>query len=137
MSSNIRKFWLVIACVALVVLWQVMKASKNRPDKAITFTEFIREVEAGKLKSVSISDEVEVRGAYKDNSPALHTLIPANYVEIYKILRDHGVEIEIKEKRGASWVSVLINASPFLLLLAFWVFTMLRMQGRRPPPPAA
>ena len=137
MKSNIQKFWLVIACVALVLIWQVVKSGKNRPDKAITFTEFIREVEAGKLKSVSISDEVEVRGAYKDNSPALHTLIPANYVEIYKILRDHGVEIEIKEKRGAGWVAVLINASPFLLLLAFWVFMMRQMKGGLQPPPAA
>jgi len=38
------------------------------------------------------------------------------------------------EQSGGGWVSVLINASPFLLLLAFWVFMMRQMQNRRPPP---
>ena len=127
-------FWVVLACV-LVLLWQVVKSGKSRPETNITFTEFIREVEGGKLKSVSIRDGVEVRGRHKDNSPELHTLIPANYVEIYKILRDSGVEIEI-EQSGGGWVSVLINASPFLLLLAFWIFMMRQMQNRRPPPTA-
>ena len=125
-------FWVVLACVS-VLLWQVVKSGKGRPEANITFTEFIREVEDGKLKSVSIRDGVEVRGRYKNSSSELRTLIPANYVEIYKILRDSGVEIEI-EQSGGGWVSVLINASPFLLLLAFWVFMMRQMQNRRPPP---
>jgi len=121
-----------------VLLWQVVKGGKTRPETTITFTEFIREVEDGKLKSVSIRDGVEVRGRYKNSSPELHTLIPANYVEIYKILRDSGVEIEI-EQSGGSWVSGLINASPFLLLLAFWVFMMRQMRGagRSGPPSSA
>jgi cell division protease FtsH len=127
-------FWLVLTCVALL-LWQVVKAGKNRPDRAITFTEFIREVEAGKLKSVSITNGIDVKGIYKDNGTELDTLIPENYMEIYRILQDHQVEIDIK-KSGQGWISVLINASPFLLLLAFWIFMMRQMQGRRPPPSA-
>src|SRR5262249_58594352 len=116
-------------------LWQVVKADKSRPDKAITFSEFIREVEAGKVKSVSIRNDVDVRGIYKDNT-YLRTLIPAHYMEIYRVLQNHAVDIEIKEASGDGWISVLINASPFLLLLAFWVFMMRQMQGRRPPPSA-
>ncbi len=127
-------FWIVLAGVS-VLLWQVVKSGKSRPETNINFTEFMREVENGKIKSVSIRNGIDVRGSYKDNSPELRTLIPANYVEIYKILRDSGVEIEI-EQSGGGWVSVLINASPFLLLLAFWVFMMRQMQNRRPPPAA-
>jgi len=127
-------FWVVLACVS-VLLWQVVKVGATRPETSISFSKFIRQVEDGKLKSVSIRDGVEVRGRYKDNGAELRTLIPANYVEIYKILRDSGVEIEI-EQSGGGWVSVLINASPFLLLLAFWVFMMRQMQNRRPPPAA-
>jgi len=129
-NSNIKTgiFWVILACV-LVLLWQVVKAAKTRPDKAITFTEFIADVEAGKVKKVSISNGVDVKGTYKDNSADLHTLIPANYPEIYKILQEKGVEIDIKEASGAGWVSVLINASPFILLLAFWIFMMRQMQS--------
>ena len=134
MNKRTGVFWVVLACVS-VLLWQVVKVGATRPETNISFSKFIRQLEDGKLKSVSIRDGVEVRGRYKDNGAELRTLIPANYVEIYKILRDSGVEIEI-EQSGGGWVSVLISASPFLLLLAFWVFMMRQMQNRRPPPAA-
>jgi cell division protease FtsH len=135
-NSNLKTgvFWVVLVCVALLA-WQVVKSGRTRPQKTITFTGFIREVEAGKVWKVTISDG-HVQGEYKDNASILHTLIPRHYVEIYKILQDSGVEIEIEEKSGG-WVSVLINASPFLLLLAFWVFMMRQMQGgRKSGPPS-
>ncbi|HTM47063.1 MAG TPA: ATP-dependent zinc metalloprotease FtsH [Bryobacteraceae bacterium] len=129
-NSNIKTgiFWVILACV-LVLLWQVVKAAKTRPERNITFTEFISDVEAGKIKKVSISSGMDVKGTYKDNSADLHTLIPANYPEIYKLLQEKGVDIDIKEAGGAGWVSVLINASPFILLLAFWIFMMRQMQS--------
>jgi cell division protease FtsH len=129
-NSNIKTgiFWVILACV-LVLLWNVVKAAKNRPDKAISFTEFVSDVEAGKVKKVSISNGMDVKGTYKDNSADLHTLIPSNYPDIYKVLQDKGVEIEIKEASGSGWVNVLINASPFILLLAFWIFMMRQMQS--------
>jgi hypothetical protein len=115
-----------------------VKSGRSRPEKTIIFTDFIREVEAGKVRKVTISDGIHVEGEYKDNGPALHTLIPPRYDEIYKILQDHSVDIEIREGSGTGWVSVLINASPFLLLLAFWVFMMLQMKGgRKSGPPSA
>ena len=140
MSSSLKAgvFWIVLACV-LVLGWQVVKSGRSRPEKTIIFTDFIREVEAGKVRKVTISDGTHVEGEYKDNGPSLHTLIPAHYVDIYKILQDHNVDIEIREESGKGWVSVLINASPFILLLAFWVFMMRQMPKdmRRGPPSAA
>ena len=130
MNSNIKTgiFWVILVCV-LVLLWNVVKAAKSRPNKEITFTEFVSEVEAGKISKVSISNGTDVKGTYKDNSADLHTLIPANLPEIYKTLQDKGVAIEIKEASGSGWVNVLINASPFILLLAFWIFMMRQMQS--------
>ena len=140
MNSNLKTgaFWIVLACV-LVLGWQVVKSSRSRPEKTIIFTDFIREVEAGKVRKVTISDGTHVEGEYKDNGPSLHTLIPAHYVDIYKILQDHNVDIEIREESGKGWVSVLINASPFIVLLAFWVFMKRQMPKdmRRGPPSAA
>ena len=125
MNSNLKTgaFWIVLACV-LVLGWQVVKSGRSRPEKTIIFTDFIREVEAGKVRKVTISGGTHVEGEYKDNGPALHTLIPERYVAIYKILQDHSVDIEIREDSDRGWVSVLINASPFILLLTFWGFMM-------------
>jgi len=129
-NSNIKTgiFWVVLACV-LVLLWNVVSRAKNSPVKEISFTEFVSDIDAGKVKSVTISNGMEVTGEYKDNTAKLHTLIPANYPEIYKTLQDKGVGIGIKEASGSGWVSVLINASPFILLLAFWIFMMRQMQS--------
>ena len=130
MNSNIKTgiFWVILACV-LVLLWQVVKAAKNQPEKNITFTEFVADVDAGKITKVAISNGNDVKGTYKDGSAVLRTLIPANYPEIYKLLQEKGVNIDIKEASGTGWVSVLINASPFILLLAFWIFMMRQMQS--------
>jgi len=128
------RIFYVIALCALVVIWQVARRM-DRSRNEITFTELVRQVEAGKIRKVAISDRTHVKIEYKDNGSEARTLIPANYVEIYSILQGHGVDIEIRETSGG-WVSVLINASPFLLLLAVWVFVMRQMQsGRKNGPP--
>src|SRR5438132_74206 len=83
--------WVVVSCV-VVLLWQVVRSGQAHADDTITFTQFVNEVEAGRVKKVIIRNGTDVTGAYKDTSPDLHTLIPASYVEIYRILRDHGVD---------------------------------------------
>ncbi len=128
MNSNIKTaiFWVVLICVA-VLLWTVVKAGKGRSDQAINFSQFLAEVEAGKVKQVQISG-TEVHGEYRQDA-AFHTQIPLNYPDIYKLLQDKNVTIEIKEGNSSNWISLLVNASPFILLLAFWIFMMRQMQS--------
>ena len=128
MNSNIKTaiFWVVLICVA-VLLWTVVKTGKSRPDQAINFSQFLADVEAGKVKQVQISG-TEVHGEYRENA-AFHTQIPLNYPDIYKKLEEKSVTIEIKEGNSSNWISLLVNASPFILLLAFWIFMMRQMQS--------
>ncbi|MCS6952367.1 MAG: ATP-dependent zinc metalloprotease FtsH [Bryobacterales bacterium] len=127
-NSNVKTaiLWAVLICVA-VLLWVVVRTGKARPEIPITFSRFLTDVEAGKVESVTIAGS-EVRGVYKDKT-GLRTLIPVNYPDVYKLLREKNVEVEIKEASSSHWVSILINAIPFLLLLAFWIFMMRQMQS--------
>jgi cell division protease FtsH len=84
-------------------------------------------VENGKVKSVTISGD-DVRGTFTDDQ-RLHTTIPLNYPDIYKLLRDKNVSIDIKEASNSNWVSILVNAVPFILIIAFWIFMMRQMQS--------
>ncbi len=129
MNSNVKTavFWVILICV-VVLLWVVMQTGKTREDRTLTFTEFLNDVEAGKVKSVSITGG-EVRGAFKGENVGLRTVIPSNYPDIYNLLRGKGVDVDIKESSSGSWVSILINSIPFILLLAFWVFMMRQMQS--------
>jgi cell division protease FtsH len=128
MNSNIKTaiFWVVLICVA-VLLWAVVKQGGARKDTSLSFTQFMTEVENGKVKWVTIAGN-EVRGTFTDNT-GLRTLIPSNYPEVYKTLREKGVNVEIKEAGSSQWVSLVVNAIPFVLLLAFWIFMMRQMQS--------
>jgi cell division protease FtsH len=129
MNSNVKTaiFWVILICV-VVLLWTVVRTGSTKAQRQLTFTEFMNEVEAGKVKSVTISG-IDVNGQFKDEQVTLRTTIPTNYPNVYTVLREKGVNVEIKEATSGSWVSVLINAIPFILLLAFWIFMMRQMQS--------
>jgi cell division protease FtsH len=110
-------------------LWTVLHGNHGRQDDSLNFTEFMRQVDDGNIKSVAI-DGTSVKGEYLNKSNAsFHTLIPANYPDIYKRLEDKKVAVEMKESNSAGWVGWLVNVSPFILLIAFWLFMMRQMQS--------
>jgi cell division protease FtsH len=130
MNSNVKTavFWVVLICVA-VLLITVVRQGKTRMEEELTFTAFMSEVEAGKVKEVTIAG-YEVTGTYNDDADRpLSTMIPADYPKTIDVLREKGVIVDIKEASGGNWVSLLINAIPFVLLLAFWIFMMRQMQS--------
>jgi cell division protease FtsH len=129
MNSNIKTaiFWVVLICVA-VLLWAVVRTGNTRKEQSLTFTQFLNEVDSGRVKHVTITGN-EVKGTFRDDNTALRTLIPSNYPDIYKTMREKGVNVEIKDANTSGWVSMLVNFVPFLLLFAFWIFMMRQMQS--------
>ena len=131
MNSNIRTliFWVVLICIAMV-LFVVVRTGTKPKDNELTFTNFLNEAQDGKIDKVTISGD-EVHGTYKQNpnGPGLHTYIPLNYPDVYTLLREKGVNVEVKPANSGSWVSILVNASPFIVLIAFWIFMMRQMQS--------
>ena len=130
MSSNIKQilFWAVIFLV-VVMLFVVVRTTQGPKDQQLTFTEFVAKVEAGSVDKVTITGN-EVHGTYKSNANAtLHTFIPVNYPDIIKEMQEHGVNVDIKDTSSSGWVSILVQASPFIVVIAFWVFMMRQMQS--------
>jgi cell division protease FtsH len=129
-NSSIKTiiFWAVLICFA-VLLWTVLHASHTKEDQELNFTEFMHQVAEGNVKSVAING-TEVKGDYTNKGNVVfHTLIPANYPQIYDKLNEGHVVINMKESNGAGWVNWLVNVSPFILLIAFWLFMMRQMQS--------
>jgi cell division protease FtsH len=127
-NSNIKTaiFWVVLILVA-VFLWQVVTRGQKRTEKSINFSEFMQQVEEGKIKDVVIAGN-DVHGSYTDGQTGFRTSVP-NYPELYKQLLDKHVAVDYKQADSGSWISLLVNASPFILLLAFWIFMMRQMQS--------
>ena len=129
MNSNIKTavFWIVLICVA-VLLFAVVRNGQGRKEDPITFTNFMDKVQQGQVKDVTISGN-DVHGSYQNPNQGFHTLIPTNYPDVYKLLQDKGVNVEIKDTSSGNWISILLNASPFIVLIAFWIFMMRQMQS--------
>jgi len=128
-NSNVKTiiFWAVLICVA-VLLWAVVKSGHQKPDKPLNFSEFLTEVEAGNIKSVSINGST-VKGDFVSSSGSFHTEVPSNYPKLYDMLSEKKVQMTFESSNSNGWVSILVNASPFLLLIGFWIFMMRQMQS--------
>ena len=101
--------------------WAVVKNGHTKPDKALNFSEFLSEVEAGNIKSVSIAAST-VKGDFVAGNNSFHTEVPSNYPKLYDMLNDKKVQMTFESSNSNGWVSILVNASPFLLLIGFWIF---------------
>ena len=129
MNSNVKTavFWVVIIMV-VVLLWTVVRQTKSRPDAQPSFSQLMSDVEQKKVKSVTITGN-ELHGVYAGSNEEFHAVVPMNYPKMIDELQANGVDIKYGKETTSNWVSILINAIPFVLLLAFWIFMMRQMQS--------
>ena len=128
MNSTVKTivFWLVIV-LAGVLLWQVVKgANSGAKEREINYSEFMSQVDQNNVTEVTVVGN-DVRGKLKNDKAAFHVVVPPNYSEMYKPMRDHGVNITVKDANGGSY-TWLINLLPFVLLGALWFIMIRQMQ---------
>src|SRR5260370_7250519 len=145
LNSTVKQILIwVFMITCLVCLWQVVvKTTGGTQEKKISLTQLINEADQGKINDVVVNG-AEVTGHYRDDPKTLFdTTIPGNYPDMYKTLRDHGVNITIKDQSPNQWLNILISIAPFALLFGLWFFLLRQLQSPRhqamrfatPPPP--
>jgi cell division protease FtsH len=130
LNSTVKQILIwVFMITCLVFLWQVVvKTTGGTQEKNISLTQLLNDADQGKISDVIVSG-AEVTGHYRDDKNLFHTTIPGNYPDMYKTLRDHGVNITIKDQTQNQWLSLLISIAPFALLLGLWFFLLRQMQS--------
>ncbi len=130
MNSTVKQLLIwVLTLGCLLVGWRFVATNMAAGhDKATSVTEMLNDVENGKVTSVLV-DGSEVTGQYKDSKETFHTTIPANYPDLYKDLRDHGVNVTIKNQQGNLYWQALLSFAPILVLVALFMFMMRQMQS--------
>ena len=129
MNSNVKTiiFWVVVVCMA-VLLWAVVNHSHGKPDVALNFTEFLNDVDAKNIRNATI-DGTQVKGDYVNGRQTYHTTVPTTYPELYTKLKDADVTMTINDSSASGWLSMLVNFSPIILVVGFWIFMMRQMQS--------
>ena len=119
-------FWVLVVASAGVLYTVVQNGKNQRPDKEISFSEFMTEANQGKVAEVTVTGQ-EVRGKYADKS-AFHSTAPDKDQTMVKQLLDKGVNVNVKDLAAGSWSTWLPTLAPFVLLAAFWFFMIRQMQ---------
>jgi cell division protease FtsH len=125
-------FWTVLIGVA-GLLWAVVQ---NKPNSAkATYSQFLQQVESGQVSKAVIVEAHTganpVTYSLKDGSH-VNSVLPWDYRDALAAMQQKMVNIEIQDA-SSQWLRVLMNASPFLVLLGFWVFMIRRMPGGLKP----
>src|SRR5580692_10193330 len=120
----------VVFFVVLIVVVVIMALTGDRTGESrtkATYSEFLQQVQAGEVSKATIA--VAETGAnpvtyrLKSGSEWL-TIVPKNYQDALAAMQNKLVNIEIRDAQSQR-VRTLANASPFLLLLGFWVVMMI------------
>ena len=129
MNSTVKTvlFWLLIGVSALL-LWTVVRNSRDgNKDKDLTFSEFMADVEAGRVHDIVV-DGMQVKGKLTDNQ-GFRTIVPANYPDMIKTLREKGVATTFRDVNSSSLPLTLLGTwAPLILLGALWFFMIRQMQ---------
>ncbi|MBI1894153.1 MAG: ATP-dependent metallopeptidase FtsH/Yme1/Tma family protein [Candidatus Rokubacteria bacterium] len=116
--------WMVIGLI--VILLFNLFSSTQSPREEIVFSDFMRKVEMGEVREVTIKGN-NVSGRLADGSN--FKTYTVDYPDLVKILRDRGVRIIAKPPEQNPWWNVLYSVLPMLLFIGVWIFFMRQMQG--------
>ena len=131
MNPNYRNLalWAIIA-VLLIALFNLFQTPQQRgASREIPYSEFLQDLDAGRVKSVTISGE-RISGAYVDNSTGFQTFSPGDS-NLVSRLESHGVAITARPETdgSSSLFGILLSWLPMILILGVWIFFMRQMQS--------
>ncbi len=128
--NNFRNLavWVIIALLLFALFNLFQNPNRTTQSTEIAYSEFLKDVNAGKVRDVTISGN-DVVGTYIDGRP-FRTYKPAD-TQIVPDLTDKNVKITAKpeSKETPLLLQMLFNWFPFLLMIAVWIFFMRQMQG--------
>jgi len=125
--------WLMILVSAWIAWTVFVQRRLNGP--RITYTEFIKQVEASNVLKVTITEQ-EISGTLKQPAEItsskgkttytdFKTTIPPNDQELIARLLKNDVYIDARER--SQWPTILISILPWVLVIGIWILFMRRM----------
>ena len=121
--------WVIIVLLSVGLFNMFQDPNKiNRKKFNLAFSNFLNEVEAGRVVEVQIQGN-NINGMLADGS-SFKTYSP-NYPELVEKLSSNGVSIVAspQEDKMPSLLGILFSWFPMLLLIGVWIFFMRQMQG--------
>jgi cell division protease FtsH len=123
--------WVGILFGLVLFVQLIDGGSRASTGDAMTYSDFVRQVDEGNVKSVTMATSTTGNSAISgklNGGEAFHTVAPADS-EIADKMIAKGVGVQVKaEESGSIWLYMLYNSLPFLLILGISFFVMRQMQ---------
>src|SRR5262249_12631284 len=114
----------------------VRTSQKDRQSTEISYSQFMSEVDAGKVASVAITG-TQISGNYRDGRGTFRLTGPSDPRVFLGTLQQKGVNVSFRDVQNqAGPVQVIGNLAPLLLLGGLWFFMIRQMRKRGQGPPA-
>ncbi len=128
-SKNVGMYLvLIVLVVSLVnIFLNPDGAKKNQGREALSYSGFLKELNAGGVSKVKIDHE-ELTGVLKDGKEFVTYILDS--ATLPSAVAEKGVEVEIVPPPKNSWITALLTSLlPTLLLIGVWIYFIYNMQG--------
>jgi cell division protease FtsH len=130
MNPNFRHFalWTIIFLVVLALVTLFQNQGGRTSARDIPYSQFLDEVEAGRVRNVTISGQ-DISGALTDGTP-FATFAPFD-PRIVEKLHEKRVAITARSPQSDTpwFMALLVNWLPLIIILGAWIFMSRQMQN--------
>jgi cell division protease FtsH len=122
--------WIGVLLAVVLFVQMVGGSSRAATGQAIPYSDFVRQVDEGAVKSVTIAGSATGNSAITgklDSGQLFSTTAPGD-ANVSDRLIQKGVAVQVKAEESSSiWLYMLYNSLPFLLILGISFFVMRQM----------
>ena len=123
--------WVGILFALVLFVQMIDGGSRSTAGEPIPYSEFVREVDEGNVRTVTIATGATGNSAISGklaSGEEFRTVAPAD-ANVSDRLIGKGVAVQVKaEEQSSIWLYMLYNSLPFLLILGISFFVMRQMQ---------
>lgn len=128
MKKFFRNSALYVLILLLIVFLATNAMNTEKPVSNLKLSEFFKQVDEGNVRNADIyTKDSVVKGELKNGKK--FEVAYTEDSEITKQLIGKGVEVKVHPQKESLWLAIAIQAIPFVLIIAFWLFMMQQMQG--------
>jgi cell division protease FtsH len=122
-------FYLVLI-IAVVWVFNLYRASADKPEKLASVNDWVEKVEAGEISSAEFLTKDERVLGTDSNGTKYEVNLPKDTIDEYQELAiQNNVQVSADPQQGSVFLSVLFQFLPILIIVGFFFFLMQQMQG--------
>lgn len=138
LNATVRNvmFWFFMILLALV-FWQMVSkgGSKSSQVPALAYSDFMAQVDARNVQTAKVvisENTAEISGTLKQPTNEYRTTVPRDTLTaLMATLREQGASLLVSEGANSGPMNFIVGIVPILLLVAFWIYMMRRIQRAR------